>query len=325
MKIDLFTHAREDRPLLAIALLLIATFLLGFQDSLMKLMSSQTSFWQIQTLRSLGNIALLVLLACLSGNLLLLHARNWRGVYLRATFLAVCMFCFFSGAPFLSVAQMAIGLYTYPLFVCALAGPILGETIGRWRIASILIGSAGALLVLSPWKESFSAVQILPVIAGFFFACNILALRSLCRHESTLALAFAAGLIFLISGLCGIVGLTVLPLSESVQSQMPYVAIGWPTLTMTVAGFAVLASFLNLTGNICMTRAYQTADVSLLAPLDFSYLIFAALWGKVLFDNVPPIDTLFGMLLIICAGIIIAWREQINNKNRIPQRSTVKV
>jgi len=277
----------------------------------MKLMSSDTSFWQIQTLRSLGNLTLLFILAGLSGGFSLLLPRNWRGVYLRALFLAVCMFFFFSGAPFLSVAQMAAGLYTYPLFVCVLAGPVLGETIGKWRLASITIGASGALLILTPWKDSFSLVQILPVIAGFFFACNILTLRSACRHESTLALAFAAGLVFLVSGLCGITALSLFPLADSLQQQMPYVAIGWPMLTTTVVGFAVLASVLNLTGNICMTRAYQTADVSLLAPLDFSYLIFAAFWGKVIFDTWPSAVTLTGMLLIVCAGVIIAWREHL--------------
>jgi len=280
----------------------------------MKLMASDTSFWQIQILRSLGNLVLLAILAGATAGLTLLLPRNWRGVYLRAAFLVVCMFFFFSGAPFLSVTQMAAGLYTYPLFVCVLAGPVLGETIGKWRIGSIIIGLAGALLILSPWQETFSAVQILPVIAGFFFACNILTLRSACRHESTLALAFAAGLVFLLSGLCGATLLSLFPLPASLQQQLPYVAIGWPELTTLVVGFALLASVLNLTGNICMTRAYQTADVSLLAPLDFSYLIFAAFWGKVIFDKWPGTNTLAGMLLIICAGVIIAWREQITSQ-----------
>ena len=80
MKIDLFAPAREDRPLVAILLLLVATFSLGFQDALMKLMSSQTSFWQIQTLRSAGNLSLLVILAIISGGIGLLRARNTRGV-----------------------------------------------------------------------------------------------------------------------------------------------------------------------------------------------------------------------------------------------------
>ena len=70
-----------------------------------------------------------------------------------------------------------------------------------------------------------------------------------------------------------------------------------------------MASILNLTGNICLTRAYQTADVSLLAPIDFSYLIFAAVWGRIIFDQWPTANTMAGMLLIICAGVTIAWRE----------------
>lgn len=299
--------------MLAIALLLIATFTLALQDSLMKLMSTETTFWQIQSLRSLCNVIISILLAILpaaaSGGLQLLKPRNVKGVYLRAFFLLITMFFFFSGAPFLSVTEMAAGLYTYPIFVCLMAGPVLGEVVGRWRIASIIIGSAGALIVISPWQEEFSSVQLLPVIAGFFFACNILTLRSACRQESTLALACAAGLLFLVAGLTGIAVLSVFQLPQSVQSTMPYIAIGWPQLTWLVAAFAVLASVLNLAGNICMTRAYQTADVSLLAPLDFSYLLFAALWSRIIFDHWPTVNTVTGMLLIICAGVTIAWRE----------------
>ena len=275
----------------------------------MKLMSTQTTFWQIQSLRSLCNVVISIMLAATSGGLLLLKPRNVKGVYLRAFFLLITMFFFFSGAPFLSFTGMAAGLYTYPIFVCLLAGPVLGEVPGRWRIASIVLGSIGALIVISPWQNEFSSTQLLPVTAGFFFACNILALRSVCRQESTLALAFAAGLLFCLAGLTGITFLSLFPLPQSIQVSMPYVATGWPQLTLLVAGFAVIASVLNLAGNICMTRAYQTADVSLLAPLDFTYLIFAALWGRIIFDQWPTTSELTGMLLIICAGVTIAWRE----------------
>ncbi len=309
MRLGLFEHAGDDRPLLAIALLLVGTLTLGLQDSLMKLMSADTSFWQIQTLRSAGNIMILLVLASLTGGLALIRPRNTRGVVLRAAFLSICMFFFFSGAPFLSVAQMAAGLYTYPLFVCLLAGPILGEKIGRWRISAMLLGALGAVLMLSPWQDSFSKVQLLPTVAGFFYACNILTLRSACRRESTLALAFVAGAMFLVSGLIGITVLSLFPLSQNLQQAMPFVAVGWPELTLLIAGFALLASILNLAGNICMTRAYQTADVSLLAPLDFSYLIFAACWGRVIFGDWPSSRAVVGMALIITAGMVIAWRE----------------
>ena len=314
MKVSLFDHPKGDRPIAALALILTATFVLAFQDSLVKLMSSDTSFWQFQTLRSLGNLSFALILAMTSGGISLLVPRNWKAVYLRASFLLICMFFFFSGAPFLSVAQMAAGLYTYPLFVSLLAGPILGEKVGIWRFGALGLGAIGSALVLAPWSSQFSPVQLLPVIAGLFYAANILTLRKACRNESPLALAFAAGLCFLAVGLGGITLLSVFPLGESIENSMPFVAIGWPELTFLVAGFALLCSVLNLTGNICLSRAYQTADASWLAPLDYSYLVFAAIWSRVIFHEWPNGLALSGMALIGLAGIITAWRENMTIK-----------
>ena len=307
----LFEHPSGDHPLPALALLLTGVFALALQDALIKLWSSDTSFWQLQTLRSLGNLSFILLLALASGSLALVSPRNWRPVYLRAGLLTVCMFFFFAGAPFLSIAQMAAGLYTYPLFVSLLAGPVLGETVGPWRIGALLLGATGAAFVLSPWQDDFSWVQVLPIVAGFFYACNVLTLRRACRHESPLALAFAVGLAFVACGIGGILVLTIFPLAADIRASYPFVAIGWPELSLAVLAFAIFASILNLTGNICLSRAYQTADASWLAPMDFSYLLFAALWSRVIFDQWPTSQALLGMILIGSAGVITAWRESI--------------
>ncbi len=316
MKFSLFQQPGGDRPLSALSLLLMGVFVLSLQDSLIKLMSPQTSFWQFQTLRSLGNLGFIVVLALMSGSLGLMLAKNWRPVYLRALFLTVCMFFFFAGAPYLTVAQMAAGLYTYPLFVSLLAGPVLGEAVGPWRIGALAVGATGAAFVLSPWRDDFSALQLLPIVAGFFYATNILTLRKACRNESPLALAFAVGIAFVISGSIGILLLSWFPPGAELQASMPFVTIGWPELTLTVAMFALFASVLNLTGNICLSRAYQTADASWLAPMDFSYLIFAALWSRVIFDQWPSQQALIGMALIGSAGVITAWREQVAARGR---------
>jgi len=311
MKLTVFEHPGGDRPLAALGLLLMGVFVLALQDSLVKLMSTDTSFWQFQTLRSIGNLSFIVILALASGSIGLMMPRNWRPVYLRAALLTVCMFCFFAGAPYLSVPQMAAGLYTYPLFVSLLAGPLLGETVGPWRIFALLVGATGAAFILSPWRDDFSAIQLLPILAGFFYATNILTLRRACRKESPLALAFAVGVVFIASGIAGIGLLSTFPLSTEVREAMPFIAIGWPELTFLVAGFALFASVLNLTGNICLSRAYQTADASWLAPIDFSYLIFAALWSRAIFDQWPSSQALIGMALIGSAGVITAWRERV--------------
>ena len=322
---SLFQHPSGDRPVAALLLLLTGVFVLALQDSLVKLMSAQTSFWQFQMLRSVGNLGFVVVLALGSGGIGLMLPRKKRAVFLRAAFLAICMFFFFSGAPFLSVAQMAAGLYTYPLFVSLLAGPVLKESVGPWRISALVVGATGAAFILSPWDDDFSAVQVLPIMAGFFYACNILTIRKACRNESPLALAFAAAITFIAVSFAGILLLSLFPLSAGLRESMPFVAIGWPELTLLVAGFAFFASVLNLTGNICMTRAYQTADASWLAPLDFTYLVFAALWSRILFEQWPTPSAILGMSLIGAAGVITAWRERVVASRRLTAAQAEKV
>lgn len=309
MKIAIFERPDGDNPFAALFLVLSGVMILGLQDSLVKFMSSDTSLWQFQALRALGNGSLVMLMCALSGNFGLVVPVNWKPVLIRAGVLTLCMFCFFSGAPVLSVAQMAAGLYTYPIFVTLLAAPVLGEQVGRWRLFAVVLGACGALTILRPWTADFSFVQILPVCAGFLYAINVLIVRRFCREESPLALTFAVATVFLATAVIAITTLSAFPPSQQWQADMPFIAIGWPALTKTVLLFAVIASFLNLFGNIFLNRAYQTAESSWLAPLDFSYLFFAALWGKLLFDTWPAQTTLLGMLLIAGAGMLTAWRE----------------
>ena len=299
-----------DRPLVAVILLLFGIFILALQDVTVKLIAHETSFWQFQTLRSVGNGLFLASLAWFSGGFGFLAPKSWRPVYFRALMITICMFFFFSGAPYLSVAQMTAGLYTYPLFVSLLAGPILGEKLGPWRIGAIVLGAGGAGLILDPFDVNFSLIQLLPVAAGFFYACNILILRHACRYETAISLVMAVSVLSILSGLLGIGFLSLFPVTGVSATQLSFVAIGWPELTIMVLGFAIFCSVMNLTGNICLARAYQTAESSWLAPIDFTYLLFAAFWGRVIFGSWPAPKALVGMSLIAVAGIVTAWQEQ---------------
>ena len=314
--LSLFSKPTADRPFKALWLLLVAVFVLALQDSLIKDISVLTSYWQFQALRAAGNVSFAVILAIAGGGLYLLRPRRAGAVYFRALLMTLCMFCFFSAAPFLTITQMAAGLYTYPLFVTLLAGPVLGERMGSWRIFAMILGAGGAALVLSPWKDGFSLLQILPVIAGLLYAANILTIRRACRFENTLAMVFAVGIAFLTSGILGSVVLSLFPTSLSLQERMPFVAIGWPLLTWLVVGVATFTAVLNLFGNLCLSRAYQTADASWLAPMEFSYLLFAIFWGKALFDTWPTSNAIAGMMLIGVAGVLTAWREGERRKAR---------
>lgn len=318
--LSIFGTPTKDRPSLALALLLSGVFVLALQDALIKDISLQTSYWQFQALRATGNLTFALIFAITGGGLYLLRPRRAGAVYLRAFLMTLCMFCFFSGAPYLTITQMAAGLYTYPLFVSLLAGPVLGERLGPWRLSALVIGMAGAALVLAPWEDRFTLLQALPVLAGFFYATNVLTIRKACRGENTLAMVFAVGIAFFASGALGSVALSLFPLPAELQERTPFVAVGWPLLTGAVIGIAAITSLLNLTGNLCLSRAYQTADASWLVPVDFSYLLFATFWGQVIFGTWPTNNALAGMVLIGGAGVLTAWREGVRRKEREKSR-----
>ena len=77
----------------------------------------------------------------------------------------------------LTIAEMATGLYTYPIFVVIFAFLFLKERVNKLKLSALFFGIVGALFVLKPWSTDFSVFQIFPVLAGFFYACNLFVLR----------------------------------------------------------------------------------------------------------------------------------------------------
>ena len=291
-------------------MLIIGVIILSLQDSLIKLMATETSFWQLQFIRSIGNILLLFLLAKLTNGVSILFPKNWKPVYFRALMMTTCMFCFFAASPKLSFTQMAAGLYTFPIFVSFLAIVFLKERIGMWRIFALFIGSLGALFILEPWSVNFTILQILPIMAGFFFACNIIIIRKYCREESVMSLTLAVGVMFFLSASLGVIFFEFIYANTFFKTSAPFVFVGWPVLTFVVFTFCFSCSILNITGNILLAKAYQTAESSWLAPMDYSYLFFATIWGKLFFDVWPTLVNLIGMAFIAISGILIAYREK---------------
>ena len=310
MKLPVFDNPTEDRPKMALVLLLIGVFTLAFQDTLVKHMTSYTTFWQFQTIRSTFILCIILLIAQITTGLKVLIPQNPFSVFFRSIMLAICMVFFFGGASQITAAQMGAGLYTYPLFVTLLASPLLKEKIGRFRLSALALGALGSTILLNPLSDKFSFFQIMPIIAGLFYAFNIIILRKYCRTESPLTLVFSVSLVFLLFGILGTTLVSVIELNQNVRISLPFLFGKWPTLTLFIFLFCVALACLNLLGNICLSRAYQTAESSWLAPLDFSYLLFLAIWAKIIFGTMPSLSEISGMICIVSAGLIIAFRER---------------
>lgn len=305
----------EDRPALAASLMVTALCLLSLQDSLVKLASADVSLWQFQTLRALCNLSFLFLLSRLIwGNTTVYPKRLW-AVALRSLFLIGAMLSFFGAIPFLSLSEVAAGLYVFPLFVAVLSVVILGEHVGPRRIVAVLLGFGGTLLILKPASASFQWVSLAPVMAGLFYAATVLSTRKLCREESPATLALGVSVAFVTVGILGIALMETTKPAALAQSW-PYLFVGWNPLTLQAAGLILICSMLNLTANISLAKAYQSAESSWLAPFDYSYLIFATFWGVVMWGDVPDLLSFTDMAMIAGSGCYVAWRERTESRLR---------
>jgi len=305
---NLLSNSATDSPPLSASLLVGALFLLGLQDALVKFASSEVSLWQFQFFRSAFNLLLLVGFIRLVLRGRLPRPKRLWAVTVRSLLLCTAMGFFFSGVPMLSLAQIAAGLYVFPLFVAVLSHFVLGEKVGPRRVVAIVVGFCGTLLILRPGTDAFTPVGLLPVIAGFFYACTIMATRKLCREEEPAILASGVAVALMVVGAIGMAVFT--GNTGDAARAWPYVFTGWHWIDAWVYGVMVICSVLNITANISIAKAYQSAEASWLAPFDFSYMIWATVWGYVIWRDWPDGLMFTGMALIAASGAFVAFRYQ---------------
>lgn len=319
----LLAGAAGDRPALAASIMVFALFLLGLQDSIVKLVNAELSLWQFQMIRSSLNLAMLfVLTRVVLRAPIPLPKRAW-AIALRSILLVGAMVFFFGGIPFLNLSDIAAGLYVFPLFVAVLSAVLLGEKVGPRRIIAILVGFSGTLLILKPGTDAFQPVALLPVGAALCYAGMILTTRRLCRDESPVTLAFGVAITFLTVGTVGVAVfafVTDVPLA----TDWPYLFTGWHAIGLGVLALIAACSVLNLTANICLSRAYQSAEASWLASFDYSYIVFATFWGFVFWRHVPDNSTFTGMAMIAGAGLFVTWRERVTAERLAAGRCSEK-
>jgi drug/metabolite transporter (DMT)-like permease len=187
--------------------------------------------------------------------------------------------------------------FSAPLALIVLAIPLLGETIGPYRIGATIIGFVGVLLIVEPYAagsagESHALLGVaIGILSAFCVALAQLSVRAL-REEPAPTTVFYFGL-FMAGG-----SLLSLP-------------FGWHgPLSGSDAVLLVLTGLIGGLAQLSMTASYRFADASTLAPYDYLQLIWAVMIGYALFGERPLPLTLLGAFIVAAAGCFIAWRER---------------
>lgn len=290
-------------PARGAALIVVAMAMMGLVDNFVVVVAETTGIWQFQVIRSTISLSLLALVA--RGLGWRLRPLRWRPVLARSAILSTALVIYFAALALLPIAEAVAGLFTAPIFILLLSACVYGERIGPLRVGAVLSGFAGVLLVLRPETGGVGPMNLLPVVAGAFYALAMVATRQWCTGETaqTLTFGFFAGM-----GIWGVIGLIALTLwPQPVPAGADgWVVRQWGDMASRAWLWTLAQAVVSLVAVALITRAYQLGDASFLAVFEYALLVFAVFWAAVLMAQAVDVVTAAGLGLILVSGALIA-------------------
>ncbi len=211
---------------------------------------------------------------------------------LRSSSLLVATICFFGGLRYLPLAEASAVTFLAPLFVVVLSGPLLGERPNRARWMASIAGFAGILILIRPGSAIFHPAALLLVLAAVCNALYFITTRKLADESAYTTLFYSA--------LVGTVGLSL---------ALPWQFEAGALPLSHGALFLLLGLFAGL-GHWFVISAYLLAPASMLTPFTYLQMIWATLYGFVLFGHLPDHWSALGMAIIVASGIGLALQER---------------
>jgi drug/metabolite transporter (DMT)-like permease len=270
--------------------MLAATLLFSVMGITARYVSERIHPFEVVFFRlSVGFVLLLPLVASHG----LRHFRTERfGLHLlRAVAHVVEMLIYFTGLVMIQYAQVQALTFTTPLFAALLAVMVLRERIHGRNVAALVIGFLGAMIVIRPGIVPLETGSLLILVSALGWAGVILIVKQLTQTDSSITIT--AWMIVLMSPMALIPALFV-----------------WVWPTWTELGWLVLTGVAGTLGQLAVTQAFRVADTTTVLPFDFTKLIWAAMLGYLVFDEVPAIWTWIGGTAIFVCGLYVALRER---------------
>ena len=281
----------DDRSarLAGIALMLVSVCMFALGDTLGKYVVATYSVGQLMLLRACAALALLAPSIWRQRAEFRLMERPWLQL-LRVVLSTLEIAAFFLATVYLPLADVVTYYLATPIFVTALSAIFLREQVGWRRWSAILIGFCGVLVALRPSAQTVSWPAMIALAGSLSFSCSLLTTRLL-RATPDIVLAsaqFAGGLVF---------GFVVAP-------------IGWVTPTLSSLGLFFAAGAISVCALLCVNRSLKLAPASHVVPYQYTMIIWAVMFGYLVFGDVPSFPMTLGAAIIIGAGLYIFLRER---------------
>ncbi len=275
----------------SLALMTVGIALLTANDAASKYLVQSHPVGQVIGLRQAATLMVLIPYMMFFSSWRALRVVDWRGQLTRgALFLIGSVFIVWS-LGVLPLATAITMLFASPIFMVVLSAPLLGERIGRHRWIAVIGGFAGVLIILRPGAESFQWALLLPLLAALVNALRDVLTRRLARTETSIAILFWSNLILMAGGL----------------ATLPF---GWVAVTSTAAFWFIAAGIFNGTAHFCIIEALRTGEASVLAPVRYTALLWAAAIGFIVWGELPELWLWAGAAVIVGSSLYMIRGER---------------
>lgn len=210
---------------------------------------------------------------------------------LRAGFLIAATFLFFFSLKTMAIADALAIFFVQPLVVTALSPLVLGEKVGARRWAAVAVGFMGTLIILRPGFSAFGPGAFFAFGAGVSLACYMLLTRRMTGRTPAEVTTFHTSTMGAVITTIGVLFV-------------------WEHPGLMQWGQLFLVGLIATVGHLLITRAYDNAEASLLAPLAYTEIVMATVLGWWFFGDLPDRWTVLGVTILIASALYISARER---------------
>ncbi len=297
-----------------IGFLLLAMLIGSLQAVAVKWIGGNYSVLEIVTFRSLVALPITILFFRLEGGKGLPTTSNLKLQVVRGIFLFLSYTSFMMGLAALPLADVEAIRFSGPMMITILSVFMLSEKVELKRWLALIVGFAGILLIVKPGSTNFNEGSLFVLISVLFYALTVILTRKMNATDSSATMAYFSSWVYLIAAFI------FSPLAAAVgeiPNAHPSVAFLFHAWTMPTPLDLFIMSGLGLVWALWayfMTRAYSTAQASVIAPFEYASLPISIMWGFLFWREVPTLLTLAGAALTLASGMYLLVQDQKQKK-----------
>ena len=285
------TQQRRQR-LIGIALMCGAVALFACLDTTAKYLNTQMDSLQVAWARYTSAFVLTLIISNPLTHPGLLRTRSPKLQITRSLLLVGSTALNFLGLRWLQLDEALSIIFTFPLLVAIISGPMLGEWIGWRRWTAIGFGFVGVLLITRPGLGGMHAAALFTLGATFCYAFYAVITRIVSRVDSNQTSLFYANFI-------------------GALAMLPVIPFVWqPPVNWVVVFLMVMIGVLGSTGHYFLIAGHKLAPASVLSPFVYTQLIWVIVLGYLVFGQVPNSWTIAGAAIVIASGLYLLYRER---------------